>query len=60
MDRRFCIGVWLSRALCRVVNPALYTGEVYQHELKKEDSFVSRVHRGERLDLLFRSEIVRG
>ncbi len=41
-----------GRALRRAVSPTLYTQEAYQHELKTEDSFVSRVHSGERLDLL--------
>jgi len=41
-----------GRALRRAVNPTLYTAEDYQRQLKTEDSFVSRVHRGERLDLL--------
>jgi len=41
-----------GRLLRRVVNPTLYTAEDYQRELKTKDSFVSRVHRGERLDLI--------
>jgi predicted nucleotidyltransferase len=41
-----------GRSLRRVVNPTLYTADDYQRELKTKDSFVSRVHRGERLDLI--------
>ena len=41
-----------ARSLRRDVKPTLYTREDYQRELKDKDSFVSRVHRGRRMDLL--------
>ncbi len=41
-----------GRNLRRVVNPTLYTPEEYEQELKADDSFVARIHNGERLDLI--------
>lgn len=41
-----------GRSLLRAVKPTLYTREEYRRELKDKDSFVSRVHRGARIDLL--------
>ncbi|MCX6094193.1 MAG: nucleotidyltransferase domain-containing protein [Candidatus Bipolaricaulota bacterium] len=41
-----------GRSLRRTVNPTLYTPEDYRRELADRDSFVSRAHRGARIDLL--------
>lgn len=41
-----------GRSLHRVINPTLYTPKEYEQELKVGDSFVSRVHNGERLNLI--------
>jgi len=41
-----------GRTLHRVINPTLYTPEEYARELNANDSFVARVHTGERLDLI--------
>jgi predicted nucleotidyltransferase len=41
-----------GRLLRRTVNPTLYTAGDYADERKKRGSFVPRVHRGPRLDLL--------
>ncbi len=41
-----------GRSLRRTVNPTLYTPEDYRRELEDKDSFVSRAHRGARIDLV--------
>jgi len=41
-----------GRSLHRVINPTLYTSEAYAEELEKDDSFVTRVHNGKRLNLI--------
>jgi len=41
-----------SRLLHRAVNPTLYRPKEYQAELRTKDSFVARVHRGARIDLI--------
>ena len=41
-----------GRTLRRVVNPTSYTAEEYAAELRKEDSFVARVHNGPRIDVI--------
>ncbi len=41
-----------GRNLHRVINPTLYTPEEYERELKAADSFIARVHHGERVDLI--------
>ncbi len=41
-----------GRSLRRTVNPTLYTPEDYRRELEDRDSFVSRAHRGARIDLV--------
>jgi predicted nucleotidyltransferase len=41
-----------GRRLRRTVNPTLYSAEDYADERKTRGSFVSRVHRGPRLELL--------
>jgi len=41
-----------GRVLHRAINPTLHTSEEYEQELKAADSFISRVHRGERVDLI--------
>jgi len=41
-----------GRAVRRVVSPTLYTPEAYAREIEADDTFVARVHRGQRLDLI--------
>jgi predicted nucleotidyltransferase len=41
-----------GRTLHRVISPTLYTPEEYTRDLNANDSFVARVHNGERLDLI--------
>lgn len=41
-----------GRSLRRTINPTLYTASAYRRELKTKDSFASRVHRGDRLNLI--------
>ncbi|MBU0595669.1 nucleotidyltransferase domain-containing protein [Candidatus Bipolaricaulota bacterium] len=41
-----------GRMLRRVVNPTLYVPDEYAAELRVEDSFVSRVHNGLRVDVI--------
>lgn len=41
-----------SRLLHRAVNPTLFRPKEYQAELRTKDSFVARVHRGARIDLI--------
>ena len=42
----------LTRTLRREVNPTLYTPAEYEERLSDANSFISRVHRGARLDLI--------
>ena len=41
-----------GRTLHRIINPTLYSSEEYEQEMKIDDSFVARVHNGDRLDLI--------
>ena len=41
-----------GRILHRVINSTLYTPKEYEQELKAADSFIARVHHGERVDLI--------
>ncbi len=41
-----------GRTLRRVINPTSYTSEEYAAELRKQDSFVDRVHNGPRIDVI--------
>ena len=41
-----------AEELSREINPTVYQPEEYHTRLRQEDSFVSRVHNGPRIDLL--------
>jgi uncharacterized protein len=41
-----------GRTLQRVVNPTSYASDEYAAELRKENSFVYRVHNGPRIDVI--------
>jgi predicted nucleotidyltransferase len=41
-----------EEVLQREINPTLYPAEEYEAELQKENSFISRIHRGSRIDII--------
>lgn len=41
--------------LGREISPTIYSAEEYQAEEEKEDSFISRIHRGSRIDIIEKS-----
>jgi len=41
-----------GRTMQRTVNPTLYSPQEYAEELKDDNSFVTRVHHGSRIDLI--------
>jgi predicted nucleotidyltransferase len=45
-----------EEVLQREINPILYPAEEYEAELQKENSFISRIHRGSRIDIIEESE----
>jgi len=45
-----------EEVLRREINPTLYPAEEYEAELQKDNSFISRVHRGSRIDIIEESK----